>query len=222
MPRSSSWRVAAATPWPPCRSCGTTSAVRGCVSAHASHSGAVGPIAHPGPAPRPSSTRSTPAVVLPRQATDPRPGRVRVTDAHRSRAGHTRRLCIHFRGLMVSADVPAAPLRGSSTRLQHVRFGDIPRADWDRLYSVSPGATPFSSWTFHRAWWDAFAATAEEHYLVLEAERDHRHRSSHGAPGTRPEARRLGLDLLPDCWPGSQRPRHPVAPHTLLRSLVPR
>lgn len=71
---------------------------------------------------------------------------------------------------MVSADVPATPLRGSSTRLQHVRFGDIPRADWDRLYSVSPGATPFSSWTFQRAWWDAFAATAEEHYLVLEAD----------------------------------------------------
>lgn len=71
---------------------------------------------------------------------------------------------------MVSADVPPTLLHGSSTRLQHVRFGDIPRADWDRLYSVSPGATPFSSWTFQRAWWDAFAATAEEHYLVLEAD----------------------------------------------------
>ncbi len=69
---------------------------------------------------------------------------------------------------MVSADVPPALLHGSSTRLHHVPFGDIPRADWDRLYAVAPGATPFSSWTFHSAWWDAFTATAEEHYLVLD------------------------------------------------------
>jgi CelD/BcsL family acetyltransferase involved in cellulose biosynthesis len=70
---------------------------------------------------------------------------------------------------MVSADGPPALLDDSSKRLLHVRFGDIARADWDRLYVVAPGATPFSSWTFQRAWWDAFAATAEEHYLVLEA-----------------------------------------------------
>jgi CelD/BcsL family acetyltransferase involved in cellulose biosynthesis len=31
---------------------------------------------------------------------------------------------------------------------------------------VTPSATPFSSWTFHRAWWDAYGETAEPRYLV--------------------------------------------------------
>ncbi len=69
---------------------------------------------------------------------------------------------------MISADVPPALHHGSLARLQRRAFGDIPRPDWDRLYAATPAATPFSSWTFHRAWWDAFAATAEEHYLVRD------------------------------------------------------
>ena len=47
-----------------------------------------------------------------------------------------------------------------------VPFAAIPRATWDRLASVSPAATPFSRWTFHRAWWDAYGVTAHEQYLV--------------------------------------------------------
>jgi len=69
---------------------------------------------------------------------------------------------------MVSADVPPVPRHGSPSRLLRVPFGDIRRADWDRLYAATPAATPFSAWTFHRAWWDAFAVTAGEHYLVLD------------------------------------------------------
>ena len=69
---------------------------------------------------------------------------------------------------MVSADIPPALRHGSLARLLRRAFGDIPRPDWDRLYAETPAATPFASWTFHRAWWDAFATTAEEHYLVRD------------------------------------------------------
>ena len=69
---------------------------------------------------------------------------------------------------MVSADMPPVLRHGSPSRLLRLPFGDIPRPDWDRLYAVTPAATPFSAWTFHRAWWDAFATTAEEHYLVMD------------------------------------------------------
>lgn len=47
-----------------------------------------------------------------------------------------------------------------------VPFDDIPRPAWDRLLAATTGATPFSRWTFHRAWWDAYGATAHEQYLV--------------------------------------------------------
>lgn len=44
----------------------------------------------------------------------------------------------------------------------------IPRSDWDQLLAVTPVATPFSGWNFHRAWWDAYGLAAEPHYLVLD------------------------------------------------------
>lgn len=46
-------------------------------------------------------------------------------------------------------------------------FEDIPRAAWERLYAATPSATPFSRWTFHRAWWDAYRGNADDHYLVV-------------------------------------------------------
>ena len=46
-------------------------------------------------------------------------------------------------------------------------FRDIRRADWDRLVALTPSATPFSRWTVHRAWWDAYGPTAHEEYLVF-------------------------------------------------------
>lgn len=45
-------------------------------------------------------------------------------------------------------------------------FEAIPRSTWDRLLAATPSATPFSRWTFHRAWWDAYGSTAHEQYLV--------------------------------------------------------
>jgi CelD/BcsL family acetyltransferase involved in cellulose biosynthesis len=47
-----------------------------------------------------------------------------------------------------------------------VPFAAIPRATWDRLAGANPAATPFTRWTFHRAWWDAYEATAHEQYLA--------------------------------------------------------
>jgi hypothetical protein len=48
-----------------------------------------------------------------------------------------------------------------------VRFADIPRSCWERLAAQTPYATPFSRWTFHRAWWDAYGESAHEQYLVV-------------------------------------------------------
>ncbi len=47
-----------------------------------------------------------------------------------------------------------------------VAFEAIPRADWDALLTVTARPTPFSRWTFHRAWWDAYGEMAEARYLV--------------------------------------------------------
>ena len=49
---------------------------------------------------------------------------------------------------------------------RQVAFGDIPRTTWDRLVSRIHSPTPFSRWTFHRAWWDAYGDTSHEQYLV--------------------------------------------------------
>lgn len=47
-----------------------------------------------------------------------------------------------------------------------VPFASVPRAAWDRLHAAAPAATPFSAWTFQRAWWDAYGTTAHEQTLV--------------------------------------------------------
>ena len=47
-----------------------------------------------------------------------------------------------------------------------IDFDQIPRAAWDRLVARTPSATPFARWTVHRAWWDAYGATAHDHTLV--------------------------------------------------------
>ncbi len=65
--------------------------------------------------------------------------------------------------LMPSVDTPQALV---SQRLRRASFSDIPRDRWEALYERSPAATPFSSWTFHRAWWDAYGSTAAEHHLL--------------------------------------------------------
>lgn len=60
---------------------------------------------------------------------------------------------------------PATPPMAPPT-LREAAFDDIARADWDRLVGLTRAATPFSRWTFHRAWWDAYGQTAEPLYLV--------------------------------------------------------
>ena len=47
------------------------------------------------------------------------------------------------------------------------RFDTIARQQWDDLAARNPWATPFSHWAFHRAWWDAYGATAHEQTLVV-------------------------------------------------------
>lgn len=61
-----------------------------------------------------------------------------------------------------------APFDGARRALvaHPIAFDDIPRADWDRLLALTPAATPFSRWTVHRAWWEAYAATAHQQYLA--------------------------------------------------------
>lgn len=47
------------------------------------------------------------------------------------------------------------------------RIDDLGQGTWDALASANPWATPFSSWAFHRAWWDAYGANAHEQTLVI-------------------------------------------------------
>jgi hypothetical protein len=58
---------------------------------------------------------------------------------------------------------------GTALVAHPIAFRDIPRAAWDRLLAITPAATPFSRWTLHRAWWDAYEPTAHEQYLVCIA-----------------------------------------------------
>lgn len=46
-------------------------------------------------------------------------------------------------------------------------FESIPSELWDRLKGATPSATPFSSWAFQRAWWDAYGANAHDETLVV-------------------------------------------------------
>jgi len=65
---------------------------------------------------------------------------------------------------ILSPNSPA--LIGAALEAQPVAFADIPRTTWDRLLARTHAPTPFSRWSFHRAWWDAYGDTAHEQYLV--------------------------------------------------------
>ncbi len=61
----------------------------------------------------------------------------------------------------------ATPVRPDARLVaRRVRFDDIPRDAWERLLAATPSATPFSRWTFHRAWWDGYGESAHEDYMV--------------------------------------------------------
>ena len=47
------------------------------------------------------------------------------------------------------------------------RVADIPQPIWDELAARNPWATPFSSWAFQRAWWEAYGENVHEETLVV-------------------------------------------------------
>src|ERR1041385_2676927 len=63
---------------------------------------------------------------------------------------------------------PHAPSNASPPLIAvRQRFDTIAQPVWDELAARNPWATPFSHWAFHRAWWDAYGATAHEQTLVV-------------------------------------------------------
>jgi CelD/BcsL family acetyltransferase involved in cellulose biosynthesis len=46
-------------------------------------------------------------------------------------------------------------------------FDSIGQARWDDLARRTPWATPFARWAFHRAWWDAYGASAHDQTVVV-------------------------------------------------------
>jgi CelD/BcsL family acetyltransferase involved in cellulose biosynthesis len=54
-------------------------------------------------------------------------------------------------------------------RIERRGFDDVPRTTWDALAELNPWATPFSSWAFQRAWWDAYHASAHDQTIVITA-----------------------------------------------------
>jgi CelD/BcsL family acetyltransferase involved in cellulose biosynthesis len=46
-------------------------------------------------------------------------------------------------------------------------IASITAVTWDALAARNPWATPFSSWAFHRAWWEAYGSTAHDQTMVV-------------------------------------------------------
>src|SRR5689334_14187515 len=64
---------------------------------------------------------------------------------------------------------PVDPTQASQGTLtvRQVSFDDVDRHVWDDLAGRAPAVTPFSRWAFHRAWWDAYGASAHDQTLVV-------------------------------------------------------
>ena len=58
---------------------------------------------------------------------------------------------------------------GAALRIERRAFSDVARDTWDALAARNPWATPFSSWAFQRAWWDAYGASAHDQTLIVTA-----------------------------------------------------
>jgi hypothetical protein len=96
-------------------------------------------------------------------------------------------------------------------RVEERSFDDIPRPTWDALAESTKWATPFSSWAFQRAWWDAYGASAHEQTVVVVDDRDeitgivplmHRHQvEPSDAARTLPASRMRS----PTTWPPNPR-----------------
>jgi CelD/BcsL family acetyltransferase involved in cellulose biosynthesis len=68
-----------------------------------------------------------------------------------------------------TAATPASGMTSAPTALRAERraFSEIDPATWDELAARNPYATPFSSWAFHRAWWDAYGDNVHDESLVV-------------------------------------------------------
>jgi CelD/BcsL family acetyltransferase involved in cellulose biosynthesis len=64
----------------------------------------------------------------------------------------------------------AARPSAASRELIAVRrpFESIAPEVWDALAARNPWSTPFARWAFHRAWWDAYGASAHDQTVVVE------------------------------------------------------
>jgi CelD/BcsL family acetyltransferase involved in cellulose biosynthesis len=71
------------------------------------------------------------------------------------------------RGLANNDDAAGS---GAALRVERRSFHDIPRETWDRLAARNPWSTPFSSWAFQCAWWDAYGASAHDQTLIVCAD----------------------------------------------------
>ena len=60
---------------------------------------------------------------------------------------------------------PARPDRALRAELRS--FESIDQQTWDELAFLNPYATPFSTWAFHRAWWDAYGENAHDQTVVV-------------------------------------------------------
>jgi CelD/BcsL family acetyltransferase involved in cellulose biosynthesis len=115
----------------------------------------------------------------------------------------------------VHAAIPTTP---TPARLvaRRLPFAAIPRAAWDRLVVATARPTPFSGWTFHRAWWDAYGAAAHEEYMVCVAP---------GAAGAVDDARAAtlagGPALGPAVGPAAGRVIDPVVDPDGIVAIAP-
>jgi CelD/BcsL family acetyltransferase involved in cellulose biosynthesis len=57
----------------------------------------------------------------------------------------------------------------AALRIEGCAFGSVARSTWDALAARNPWSTPFSSWAFQRAWWDAYGASAHDQTLIVRA-----------------------------------------------------
>jgi CelD/BcsL family acetyltransferase involved in cellulose biosynthesis len=64
-----------------------------------------------------------------------------------------------------SPAAPAPPVR--QLRAERRPFGSLDRQTWDEFAARNPWSTPFSSWAFHRAWWDAYGDNAHDQTMVV-------------------------------------------------------
>jgi CelD/BcsL family acetyltransferase involved in cellulose biosynthesis len=61
----------------------------------------------------------------------------------------------------------SSPEAGAALRAELTSFDSIDPPTWDALASLNPYATPFSTWAFQRAWWDAYGSNAHDNTVAI-------------------------------------------------------